>query len=161
MTVRRIFLTGVVVFAPVVLAGQGKGLDSAQILKPLADVWPTYSGDYSGRRFSTLAAVNRLTVTHLTLAWAGTLHPGAGDVPIVGGEGPGDPSGASGSGIKGTPLMVDGTLYVTTPDNVWAMDARDGHELWHYYWKTRGGTHIANRGAGMWNDYLYVETPDN
>jgi alcohol dehydrogenase (cytochrome c) len=161
MTVRRIFLTGVVVFAPVVLAGQGKGLDSAQILKPLADVWPTYSGDYSGRRFSALATVNRLTVTHLTLAWAGTLHPGAGDRPIVGGDGPGDPSGASGSGIKGTPLMVDGTLYVTTPDNVWAMDARDGHELWHYYWKTRGGTHIANRGAGMWNDYLYVETPDN
>ena len=57
--------------------------------------------------------------------------------------------------------MVDGTLYVTTPDNAWALDARDGRELWHYFWKTRGGTHIANRGLGMWNDYLYMETPDN
>ncbi len=47
------------------------------------------------------------------------------------------------------------------PDNAWALDARDGHELWHYYWKTRGGTHIANRGLGMWNNYLYMETPDN
>ena len=57
--------------------------------------------------------------------------------------------------------MVDGTLYITTPDNAWALDARDGRELWHYFWKTRGGTHIANRGLGMWNDYLYMETPDN
>ena len=47
------------------------------------------------------------------------------------------------------------------PDNAWALDARDGHEIWHYYWKTRGGTHIANRGLGMWNNYLYMETPDN
>ena len=36
--------------------------------------------------------------------------------------------------------MVDGTLYVTSPDNAWALDARDGRELWHYFWKTRGGT---------------------
>ena len=57
--------------------------------------------------------------------------------------------------------MVDGTLYVSTPDNAWAIDARDGRELWHYFWKTRGGTHIANRGLGMWNNYLYMETPDN
>ena len=47
------------------------------------------------------------------------------------------------------------------PDNAWAVDARDGHELWHYFWKTKGGTHIGNRGLGMWNDYLYMETPDD
>src|SRR6516164_2045176 len=149
MTIKRVLVVATLAVAPVALAGQGKGLDPAQVLKPLADSWPTYSGDYSGRRFSTLAAVNRLSVTHLSLAWVAALQPGPTGNPIVGGEGPGDPSGVSGSGIKGTPLMVDGTLYVTTPDNVWAMDARDGHELWHYYWKTRGGTHIANRGAGM------------
>ena len=57
--------------------------------------------------------------------------------------------------------MVDGTIYISSPDNAWAIDARDGRELWHYYWKTRGGTHIANRGLGMWNSYLYMETPDN
>ena len=57
--------------------------------------------------------------------------------------------------------MVDGTIYITAPDNGWALDARDGRELWHYFWKTRGGTHIANRGFGMWNDFLYMETPDN
>jgi glucose dehydrogenase len=79
---------------------------------------------------------------------------------IVGGEGTGD-FGGGGVTIKGTPLMVDGTLYVSSPDNAWAIDARDGRELWHYFWKTRGGTHIANRGLGMWNGYLYMATPDN
>jgi alcohol dehydrogenase (cytochrome c) len=37
----------------------------------------------------------------------------------------------------------------------------DGRELWRYFWKTRGGTHIGNRGAALWHNYLYVETPDN
>ena len=63
--------------------------------------------------------------------------------------------------IKGTPLMVDGTLYVTTPDNAWALDARDGRELWHYFWRTRGGTPIGNRGVGMWNDAVFMVTPDD
>ncbi len=41
------------------------------------------------------------------------------------------------------------------------MDARDGQEIWHYVWKTRGGTHIGNRGLGMWHNRLYMETPDD
>src|SRR4029079_13805474 len=63
--------------------------------------------------------------------------------------------------IKGSPLQVDGIIYVSTPDNAWAMDARDGHEIWHYVWKTRGGTHIGNRGLAMWHNRLYMETPDD
>ena len=34
-------------------------------------------------------------------------------------------------------------------------------ELWHYFWKTKGGTHIGNRGLGMWKNYLFMETPDD
>ena len=48
-----------------------------------------------------------------------------------------------------------------TPDNAWALDARDGHELWHYFWKTSGGTHIGNRGLGMYGNWLFMETPDD
>jgi alcohol dehydrogenase (cytochrome c) len=165
---KRFLVTTALLLTPILIAGQGKGVDPKELLKPLADSWPTYSGDYTGRRYSALTDVNRLTVKNLTLAWVADVVPGPGGggrgggrPVIIGGEGPGDPSGASGSTIKGTPLMVDGTLYVTTPDNVWALDARDGRELWHYHWKTRGGTHIANRGAAIWNDYLYFETPDN
>ena len=58
-------------------------------------------------------------------------------------------------------LEVNGILYFSTPDNAWAIDARDGHELWHYFWKTKGGTHIGNRGLGMWGNWLFMETPDD
>ena len=57
--------------------------------------------------------------------------------------------------------MVNGVLYVTSPDNGWALDAQDGRERWHYFWRTRGGTPIGNRGFGMWRDFLYMVTPDD
>jgi acido-empty-quinoprotein group A len=56
---------------------------------------------------------------------------------------------------------VNGVLYLTAPDNVWAVDPRSGREIWHFYWKTRGGIHIGNRGVGMYRDWLYFLTPDN
>ena len=62
--------------------------------------------------------------------------------------------------IKGTPLMIDGVLYLTVPDHVWALDARTGRELWHYAWESKGGIHIANRGVAVAGDSLYFETPD-
>jgi alcohol dehydrogenase (cytochrome c) len=153
------------------------GLDPASILKPLADSWPTYSGDYSGRRYSALTEINQTTVKGLTLSWVARLTAGPPNAPggrggggrgggaatpvIVGGEGSDEFMFTGAPTVKGTILQVGGVLYVTAPDNVWAIDAVDGHELWRYYWKTRGGTHIGNRGAGMWKNYLYFETPDN
>ena len=81
-------------------------------------------------------------------------------ITSVGGEGKGDyaiPPPA----VKGAVLQVNGVLYVTSPDNAWALDARSGTELWHYFWKTRGGTHIASRGPALWNSSLFFETPDD
>jgi alcohol dehydrogenase (cytochrome c) len=162
-------------FLPALLLGQGRGVDPADLLKPLKDDWPTYNGDYSGKRFSALTQVNKSNVKNLTLAWMMRVTPGPGNpgagrggrggggpvAPlIVGGEGTGDLA-VGGGGMKCSVLAVDGTLYFTTPDNAWAVDAHDGRELWHYFWKTRGGTHIGNRGLAMWRDYLYMETPDN
>ena len=193
MTLRKLILTATIAAAPVLLAGQGQtqgqasgqaqgGLDPATIGKPLGDSWPTYSGDYTGRRYSSLTQVNQTTVKNLTLAWVGRVNAGpgggagggfaggfgggrggGGGAPvIVGGEGPDDVGAAGGSAtIKGAVLQVDGVLYACAPDNVWALDARDGHELWHYYWKTKGSTHIGCRGVGMWHNNLYVETPDD
>ena len=63
--------------------------------------------------------------------------------------------------VKGAVLAVNGVLYVTAPDNVWALDAQDGHLLWRFFWRTRGGTHIGNRGAAMWRNYLFFVTPDD
>ncbi len=56
---------------------------------------------------------------------------------------------------------MNGVLYFSSPDHVWAVDARTGRERWHYFWKTRGGIHIGNRGVGMYGNWLYFLTPDN
>ena len=48
--------------APAQMPGNQGGLDPAAILKPLADSWPTYSGDYTGRRYSALTQINQSTV---------------------------------------------------------------------------------------------------
>ncbi|HEX4772310.1 MAG TPA: acido-empty-quinoprotein group A [Bryobacteraceae bacterium] len=173
MKLNKIVAGASLLIAPFLVRAQGGALDPADILKPLSDSWPTYSGDYSGKRFSALKQVDKTNVQHLTLAWstqvsAGTggdgdfrRRRGQGNAPtIVGGEGPGDIN-IHGGTIKASALMVDGTLYFTMPDNAWAVDARDGHILWHYFWKTKGGTHIGNRGVGMWHGYLFMETPDD
>ena len=81
MTFRKLILTAAIATAPALLARSGAdarqpasnqgGLDPATIGKPLADSWPTYSGDYTGRRYSTLTQINQTTVKNLTLAWVG------------------------------------------------------------------------------------------
>ena len=155
---------GLLFCIPALLAAQT--LDPAEILKPLGATpnWPTYGGDYSGRRYSSLKGIDRANVRNLTVAWkskvvAGAKDTAAGDKLIVSGVGKLE-SGALAS-IKGAILAVDGVLYLSAPDNAWAIDAHDGHLLWHYVWKTRGGTHIGNRGLGMWHNRLYMETPDD
>ena len=176
MTIKPFLLTASLVALPVVLVGQGRGIAPEDLLKPLGEQWTTHNGDYSGRRYSALKQIDQTTVKNLTLAWVtqvsegnaspfggrggGRGGPGAPRL-IVGGEGTGEYPSFGPPTIKASALMIDGTIYISAPDNVWALDARDGRELWHYFWKTRGGTHIASRGVGMWNDYLYVETPDN
>ncbi len=67
-------------------AGQG-GLDPASMLKPLAESWPTYSGDYTGRRYSTLTQLNQGNVKNLTLAWVSKLTAGAAAPAFGGGRG--------------------------------------------------------------------------
>ena len=174
MMLKNLVRIAAVALVPVVLGAQGKGVDPADLRKPLADSWPTYSGDYSGKRYSTLKQINQTTVKNLTLAWVAELNDGpgtfgggrgrggrGGSPVIIGGEGTGDFPTAGNSSVKASALVVDGTIYITTPDNAWALDAHDGREIWHYFWKTRGGTHIANRGLGMWKNYLFMETPDN
>ena len=151
------------VFVTAALSAQE--LDPTAILKPLGDGdWPTYGGDYSGRRYSKLKQVNQSTVRNLTLAWSAKLVAGSqsrkrGSELTVGGVG--NLEAAALANVKGSILQVDGILYVSSPDNAWALDGRDGHEIWHYVWKTRGGTHIGNRGLGMWHNRLFMETPDD
>ncbi len=79
MKFNAILLAASLFTAPLVVHAQGNGLDPADILKPLADSWPTYSGDYSGKRYSALKQVDRSNVQHLTLAWIAQVTPGIGE----------------------------------------------------------------------------------
>jgi alcohol dehydrogenase (cytochrome c) len=42
---KRLLATLPLLLLPAILGGQGRGLDPADLLKPLKDTWPTYSGD--------------------------------------------------------------------------------------------------------------------
>src|SRR5260370_6151201 len=143
----------------------GQGLDSALLTKPGTDAWPTYAGDYSQRRYRTLTQIDATNVRHLSLAWVRRLTAGSG-----GGEGgffappapstitggvaenpvtiPGSTSGSP--RLSGSILQLNGILYISSPDNAWAMDALDGHILWHYWRKARRGTHVGHRGVAIY-----------
>ena len=125
----------------------GQGLDPAKLLQPPTDTWPTFNGDYSGKRFSPLKQVNSTNVGNLTLAWTYRMN-----------FGPNAPGGVT---MKATPIEVNGVVYFSAPDHAWAVDARTGRQLWHYTWKSKGGIHIGSRGIGIYRDWIYFETPDN
>jgi len=92
MKITKFLLCLALAALPTLSAGQSSGgLDPAVLLKPLADTWPTYSGDYTGRRFSTLTQINRNTVKNLTLSWVTRLNGTAGSPQtILGGVGSGE-----------------------------------------------------------------------
>ena len=93
------------------------------LLNPPADSWPSYHGDYTGKRHSKLTQITPQNVSSLTLAWAfQTQHNDT---------------------IKSSPVLVDGILYFTIPNNVWAVDARSGHRIWQY-------TYPPNKGLEPW-----------
>jgi alcohol dehydrogenase (cytochrome c) len=117
-----------------------QGVDEQLLLHPPADSWPEYHGDYSGRRHSSIKQITPQNVKNLTLAWAFQT-----DQPAP---------------IKSSPLLVDGILYFTVPDNIWAVDARSGHQIWHYNAPTTQGDHIGHRGVAMYKGYLFFLTPD-
>ena len=117
-----------------------QNVDAAMLLKPPVDSWPSYHGDYSGRRHSALTQITPRNVNSLTLSWAfQTQHTAA---------------------IKSSPILVDGILYFTIPDNIWAVDARSGHQLWHYTYPPNKGDHIGQRGVAIYKDSIYFTSPD-
>ena len=115
-------------------------VDAATLLHPPKASWPTYHGDYSGKRHSALAQITPQNVKDLNLAWAFQTNQAAE--------------------IKSSPLLVDGVLYFTVPDNIWAVDARSGHQIWRYTYPPNKGLHIGHRGVGMYKGWLFFLSPD-
>ena len=93
---------------PGLVFGQG-GLDPSDILKPLADQWTTYSGDYTGKRYSSLKQVNQSTVKNLSLSWVSRFTTGCGPTGAgdAGGGGGGFGGGRGGGGAA-VPIIAGG-----------------------------------------------------
>ena len=116
------------------------GLDPARPLAPAKDTWPTFHGEYSGRRHSELTEITPDNVRLLTLAWAFQTNQA--------------------QQIKATPILVDGILYLTTPDNLWAIDARSGRQIWRHQHPANDAFHIGHRGAAVYGRSVFLTTPD-
>src|SRR5262245_17704291 len=104
-----------------------------------ASQWTTYHGDFTGQRHSRLTQITPANVHQITLAWAFATGQGQ---------------------IKATPILSNGVIYVTSPDHVWAIDARSAHQIWHYAYPANEGFHIGHRGVAVYKDAVFFTTPD-
>ena len=121
------------------LALLAPAVSSAQVAR---GEWAAYGHDAFGSRYSPLTAITRDNVTHLAVAWtyrtgdtARTRRPAK---------------------FEATPLMIDGTLYLSTPfGRAIALDPSTGRQLWTYDAHVdRNGNwgDFANRGVSSWVD---------
>src|SRR5262245_44651703 len=113
MRAKLLSLVLLMALMPFIVAGQS--LEPKALIKPSTDMWPSYNGDYSGRRYSTLSQINASNIGSLAVKWIFRTNVGPQ-------RGVGIPE------IKATPLLVNGILYFTVPNYVWAIDARTGDE---------------------------------
>ncbi len=107
--------------------------------------WPVYGHDAGGTRFSPLSQITRANVARLQVAW--TYHAG---IPDMSGMKHRPPA------FEATPLVVDGTMYLSTPTGVMiALDPATGSERWRHDAGVdphRGYGDFANRGVTWWRD---------
>lgn len=109
----------------------------------IAEDWPSYNGDYTGRRFSSLTQITPENVKTLRAHWVfHSTSPGI---------------------LEATPVVVNGVMYLTASNDAYALNANNGEVLWHYSRPISSGLvddasgHIS-RGVAMWGDRLYMET---
>jgi alcohol dehydrogenase (cytochrome c) len=111
---------------------------------PEAGDWLMYRRTYDGFGFSPLKQITPSNIRRLTLAWSVST----------------DLLGAH----ETTPIVNHGRMFITTPqNNIIALDAKTGTQLWRYARKYPDGLfqlHPTNRGVALYGDYVYTATTD-
>jgi quinohemoprotein ethanol dehydrogenase len=109
--------------------------------------WLTNGRTYDEQRFSPLQQINTGNVKNLGLAWFADLDTARGQ--------------------EATPLVIDGTVYITTAwSKVKAYDAVSGKLRWQYDPKVPGQAavraccDVVNRGLAAWGERLFLGTLD-
>src|ERR1700747_997645 len=113
------------------------------LVSPPGANWPSYNGDYSGRRYSSLSQINSANVGQLRAQCA--FHVRAS------------------SDLEVTPVAVDGILFISAANDVYAVDARAGRTIWHYSRPTSEGliddaSQHHSRGVAVWHSRVYILT---
>ena len=122
----------------------GPGISFAGVAQPKPGDWPTYHGSESGNRFSPLNRIDTGNVQRLAPKW---MFP----VPGVA------------RGLEVTPVVVDGVMYVTAANEAYALDARNGRQIWHYS-RPRTPRLVGdaasgiNRGVAVLGDRVFMVT---
>ena len=119
-------------------------VSSEQLLaQPPAANWPSYNGDYTGRRYSSLNQINVNNVDQMRAQWV--FHAN------------------NSNRLEVTPVVVDGLMLATAANHAFALDARTGRTVWHYERPNTEGLiddasgHL-NRGVGLWRSRVYMMT---
>ena len=111
----------------------------------LPNNWLTYSGQYTGQRYSRLDQIDSQNVAQLKVKWVRQF-------PIV-------------ELFESSPLVVDGVMYVTLPENkLLALDARTGLKYWEYSYDLPNELALCcgkiNRGVAALDTTVYMGTLD-
>jgi alcohol dehydrogenase (cytochrome c) len=138
---RYLTQTGILIAVAALAFAQAptQGVDPTLLAKPQPDSWLNYHGDYSGKRHSPLTQITPQNVSRLTQVW--TFQAGQGQ-------------------IKASPVLANGVMYITTTDNLWALDVRTGRELWRYTHPRSNAFSIGHRGVAVYKDMVYLTTRD-
>ena len=130
---------------------QGNVTDSRVINSPSDEPgsWLTYGQNFKEQRFSELTQINTDTIARLGLAWTTQI----GDYNMR---------------MQGTPLVVDGVMYVSNGWSViYALDATTGEEIWKYdpevdrsYIRLACCGPAHNRGVAVYEGKVFVGTFD-
>ncbi len=109
------------------------------ILQGPGENWLIYTGDYAARRHSPLRQIDRDNVGSLVAKW--TYHVERAER------------------LSGVPIVYQGVMYVTSSNEVHALDARTGRRIWLY---RQEGVEMqaANRGAAILGDRVFFVTSD-
>ncbi len=109
---------------------------------PAPTEWPAYGRDAGGSRHAPIAQIDRGNVGRLAVAW--TFNTGELD--------------AGERSFEATPILVDGTLYLSTPlGKIIALDPLTGAERWRHDAKVSARTgfgDFTSRGVSTWVDPL-------
>ena len=118
----------------------------AQVAHPKAGDWPTYNGTLDGNRNSSLVQINSGNAAKLELRWTYSIDF---------------------FGLETTPVVVDGILYVTGNNQVYALSGKTGREIWHYERPKSPSSQISgdaaigvNRGVAFLGDRVFYLTDD-